>query len=345
MSNEQFIKVTKQDAILFNQLSKAAIMVLIHMRFYAGANGEAYPSKATLADDTGLSIGSIKRALKELKEAGAINLKAARRTSTNVWEIGGSKIDQNGIISKPMGIKNDPQKDQKRSIGGSKMILEGIENDPLSRSKKKIQEIDPIKKISTGDTFSSKEIDYRDLWLGELWAKHAMQQGWASADVQADFDRIKEGMSLNQVRKAVKKLDSYIVEQNANGMYMGTTWHIKVRERWVSKESDKPVSRQDQQKMRHSDINVSSEVLEQIEAAARAADEASDKANAKMMAKQSDAHALWAKFRALDDYAACADAVITWYKSGACTAAIMQEAQTDAALSDFNALIMCAKYQ
>jgi hypothetical protein len=345
MTNEQFIKITKADADVFNALSKAAILILIRMRFYAGANGEAYPSKATLADDTGLSIGSIKRGLKELKEADLITLRSARRTSTNIWEIRGSKIDQKGIISKPKGIENDPLEDQKRSIGGSKMILEGIENDPLSRSKKEIKEIDPITSSTKGNFFADNdEIDLRDLWLGELWAKHAIAQGWSSGNVQGDFDKIKEGMSVLQVSKAVRKLDAFIVERNMAGIYMGTSWFAKIRDRWVGKETDKPATKYELEKMRHSTINVSREAIEQIETAAQDAQEAKERADAVAMSHQSKAHQVWAKFRSLDDYEACINACTDWYKSGACTADMLQEIQTDPALSDFNAIIITSQY-
>ncbi len=63
-----FIKITKDDAKAFQGLSKSAILILIEMRFFAGADGRAFPSKGTLVDNTGLSLGSVKRGLKELRK-------------------------------------------------------------------------------------------------------------------------------------------------------------------------------------------------------------------------------------------------------------------------------------
>tara|TARA_R110001583_G_scaffold62699_4_gene184160 strand:- start:823 stop:1950 length:1128 start_codon:yes stop_codon:yes gene_type:complete len=355
MTTDQFIKITRQDAQALQGMSKSAILILIEMRFFAGANGEAFPSKDTLSKNTGLSIGSIKRGLKELKQAGAINLKSARRTSTNVYNVEGAISDPRGIISKPL-------EDQKRSVGGSVLSFRGIENDPLSRNSKEIKEIDPIKqRIDTPDDdnnqvnflaknddndLQSFETDMRDLWLGELWAKHSMEQGWKSEDVQKDFDTIKKGLSLLQIAKSVRKLDSFISERKINGMYMGKGWVRKVRDRWAAKESDTPITAYDRNKMRLSTIAIQNEVVEEIRQDAKKAQESADRAQAVAMADKSNAGALWARFRANnDDYEACAGAVLAWVQSGGLTDELKKEIENDPQLDDFNALIHCANYQ
>ena len=300
-----FIKITKDDARAFQDLSKAAILILIEMRFFAGADGQAFPSKGTLVENTGLSLGSVKRGLKELREKGAINLKSTKRTSSNIYDVG-------GIISKPKGIKNDPSGDQKRSLRGSFLSRRGIENDPLSKLSKEIQEIDPIKE-STKPTKEIKpviidEVDLRDLWLGELWAKHATAQGWQSVDIQADFNTIKEGATVLQVSKAVRKLDSFLVERGINGVYVGRGWASKFRDRWVVKESDKPPTKYDNNKMRLSTITLVPEVVEEIKEQALQAVESSDKAQAAAMHGNGTAQTLWARFRAnTSDYEQCAN--------------------------------------
>lgn len=335
-----FIKITKDDARAFQELSKAAILILIEMRFFAGADGQAFPSKGTLAENTGLSLGSVKRGLKELREKGAINLKSTKRTSSNIYDVG-------GIISKPKGIISKPLEDQKRSDGGSFLSRRGIENDPLSRSSKEIKEIDPIKE-STKPTKEIKplindEVDLRDLWLGELWAKHATAQGWQSIDVQADFDIIKAGATVLQVSKAVRKLDSFLVERGINGVYVGRGWASKFRERWVAKESDKPPTRYDNNKMRLSTISLEPEVVEEIKEQALQAVESSDKAQAAAMDGNGKAQSLWARFRAnTSDYEQCANEVFDWVRGGNLTDEIRNEIEADPNLEDFAALIQCA---
>jgi len=335
-----FIKITKDDARAFQDLSKAAILILIEMRFFAGADGQAFPSKGTLSENTGLSIGSIKRGLKELREKGAINLKSSKRTSSNIYDVG-------GIISKPKGIENRPLEDQKRSAGGSVLSQRGIENDPLSKLSKEIQEIDPIKE-STKPTqevkpLISDKIDMRDLWLGELWAKHATAQGWASIDVQADFDFIKAGSTVLQVSKAVRKLDTYIIQNDINGMYVGRGWAAKFKDRWVAKESDKPPTKYDNNKMRLSTIILDPEVVEEIKDQALQAVESSDKAQAAAMNGNGKAQTLWARFRAnTNDYEACANQVFDWVRGGNLTEEIRKEIISDPNLEDFAALIDCA---
>lgn len=335
-----FIKITKDDARAFQGLSKAAILILIEMRFFAGADGQAFPSKGTLAENTGLSLGSVKRGLKELREKGAINLKSTKRTSSNIYDVG-------GIISKPKGIISKPLEDQKRSDGGSFLSRRGIENDPLSRSSKEIKEIDPIKE-STKPTKEIKplindEVDLRDLWLGELWAKHATAQGWQSIDIQADFDIIKAGATVLQVSKAVRKLDSFLVERGINGVYVGRGWASKFRERWVAKESDKPPTKYDNNKMRLSTISLEPEVVEEIKEQALQAVESSDKAQAAAMDGNGKAQSLWARFRAnTSDYEQCANEVFDWVRGGNLTDEIRNEIEADPNLEDFAALIQCA---
>ena len=335
-----FIKITKDDARAFQDLSKAAILILIEMRFFAGADGQAFPSKGTLVENTGLSLGSVKRGLKELREKGAINLKSTKRTSSNIYDVG-------GIISKPKGIISKPLEDQKRSDGGSFLSRRGIENDPLSRSSKEIQEIDPIKE-STKPTKEIKplindEVDLRDLWLGELWAKHATAQGWQSVDIQADFDSIKAGATVLQVSKAVRKIDTYIIEHNVNGMYVGRSWASKFRERWVAKESDKPPTKYDNNKMRLSTISLEPDVVEGIKEQALQAVESSDKAQALAMDGNGKAQTLWARFRAnTSDYEQCANEVFDWVRGGNLTDEIRNEIEADPNLEDFAALIQCA---
>ena len=335
-----FIKITKDDTRAFQDLSKAAILILIEMRFFAGADGRAFPSKGTLVENTGLSLGSVKRGLKELREKGAINLKSAKRTSSNIYDVG-------GIISKPRGIVSKPLGDQKRSLGGSFLSHRGIENDPLSRSSKEIQEIDPIKE-STKPTQEIKplindDVDLRDLWLGELWAKHATAQGWKSVDIQADFDGIKAGATVLQVSKAVRKIDTYIIENNVNGMYVGRSWAAKFRERWVFKESDKPPTKYDNNKMRLSTITLDPLVVEEIKEQALQAVESIDKAQAAAMDGNGKAQTLWARFRAnTGDYEKCANEVFDWVRGGNLTQEIRNEIEADPNLEDFAALIQCA---
>ena len=335
-----FIKITKSDAAAMQKMSKAAILILIEMRFFAGVDGQAFPSKGTLAENTGLSLGSIKRGLKELREKGAINLKSTKRTSSNIYDVG-------GIISKPKGIISKPSGDQKRSDGGSFLSRRGIENDPLSRNSKEIKEIDPIKE-STGDTekikpLISDEVDMRDLWLGELWAKHATAQGWKSVDVQKDFDAIKKGASILQVAKAVRKIDTYIIENNVNGMYVGRGWAAKFQERWVAKENDKPPSKYDNNKMRLSTISIDPVIVEDIKTQALQAVESADKAQAAAMDGKGTAQTLWARFRAnAGDYEQCANNVFNWVRDGGLNDDLRKEIVSDPNLEDFAALIDCA---
>lgn len=342
-NNEQgqknmFIKVTKEDLKAFQSLSKSAILVYFEMRFYAGIDGRAFPSKATLSDNTGLSIGSIKRALRELKEIGVIEVTNARRTSSNEYKVQSFK-------NEPEGVKSNPKEVQKKAVGGTKKSFEGIEKNPLSKDIKKKDKT--YKEIEdTHEDIISESVDIRDLWLGQLFSKHEIPQGWRSVDIQSDFDLIKNGMSVLQIAKACKKFDHWITERNVAGIYMGTgNWARKFRERWVSKESDTPLSKYDQNKMYRSTLKIDSEFVEELKSEANSNVIELKKQRDIAMEGQSLARSLWANFRKANSYHDCANNVFEWVISGQCTSEILEQIKNDSQLKDFLALIDCADMQ
>ena len=346
-----FIKITKDDARAFRNLSKAAILVLIEMRFYAGKDGRAFPLQETIAESTGLSLGSVKRAIKDLKEIGELSIKHKKRKGSNVYNTGG--IKKNNEVTKliPQKVSDltpekvsdlTPQENKTDTSKVTNLIPEGNKTDTpnIIRSK----EIDPIKEKAKLNKeikpLINDEVDLRDLWLAELWAKQSTPQGWRSLEVQKDFDMIKEGATVLQVSKAVRKLDSFLVERGINGVYMGRVWANMVRERWILKESDEPISKRDIYKMSHSKISLDPEVVEDVKDQALQAAESSDKAQAAAMDGNGKAQTLWARFRAnTSDYEQCANEVFEWVASGGLTDEIQDQIYADPNLEDFAALV------
>lgn len=72
------------DLITDKRLSSHSVRVWCRLDKYAGKNGQAFPSRAALANDLGLSLDIIKRALAQLAQTGWI--KRTRRPGTNVWD-------------------------------------------------------------------------------------------------------------------------------------------------------------------------------------------------------------------------------------------------------------------
>jgi DNA-binding FadR family transcriptional regulator len=64
------------------RLSSHAVRVWARLDKYAGKNGRAFPSRQTLADDLGLSVTTVKRALIELVETGWIT---RNKAAGNIW--------------------------------------------------------------------------------------------------------------------------------------------------------------------------------------------------------------------------------------------------------------------
>lgn len=346
-----FIKITKKDAEAFRDLSKAAILVLIEMRFYAGKDGRAFPLQETISESTGLSLGSVKRAIKELKEIGELSIKHKKRKGSNVYNTGGIKknnevtnlIPQKVSDLTPQKVSDlTPESNKSNTPKVTNLIPESNKSDTpnIIRSK----ELDPINKKAKlkeqTKPIINDEVDLRDLWLAELWAKQSTPQGWRSLEVQKDFDLIKEGASVLQVSKAVRKLDSFLTERGINGVYMGRVWASMVRDRWILKESNEPITKRDIYKMRHSNITLDPEVVEDVKDQAIQAAENNDKAQAAAMDGNGKAQTLWARFRAnTSDYEQCANAVFDWVASGGLTEEIQDQIYADPNLEDFAALV------
>lgn len=66
----KWTKITQDEIAALHMTAESAVYFMLKM--YMGTNGIAYPSAATLADKTGLSIHSVRAARKKLLEKGLI---------------------------------------------------------------------------------------------------------------------------------------------------------------------------------------------------------------------------------------------------------------------------------
>ena len=341
---EQFTPVTHSDIQTMSELPKASILVWLKLRIYAGQNGKAYPTRAKIAEDLGLSLPSVNRAFQDLEKRSMI-----------------TKINNHGVIKNAQYmIKNDQslirndQSNRSKMISGTdqKRSVDVIKNDQQNKESNKENNKENNIACSKGNTSSfaferaatsAAQVealdgsDERDLWLAELWAKHATTQGWISSDVAKDFAMIKEGLEVVQVAKVVRKLDAYIEREQCNGMYQGQGWARKIKERWCAKES-KSVSNYDRKKMRESTIMIGQD-KERAQEEAQEHQEQIKKAAAVSKATKSKAHALWADFVArFDSYEERANAVFEWRRKGGLTDEIREEIKSDPDLFDFDML-------
>ena len=341
---EQFTPITHTDIQTMSEMPKASILVWLKLRIYAGQNGKAYPTRSKIAEDLGLSIPSVNRAFQDLEKRSMI-----------------TKINSHGVIKNAQYmIKNDQSlirndhsnrsemisgTDQKRSVD---VIKNDQQNKESNKESNKENNIACSKDNTSSFAFeraasSAADVealdgsDERDLWLAELWAKHATTQGWISSDVSKDFAMIKEGLEVIQIAKVVRKLDAYIIREQCNGMYQGKGWARKIRDRWCAKES-KSVSKYDRKKMSESTIMIGQE-KQQAEREAQEHQEQIKRASAVSKATKSKAAALWADFVArFDNYEERANAVFEWRRSGGLTDEVRKEIKADPDLFDFDML-------
>lgn len=121
------------DLVIDKRLSHLAVRLWVRLDKYAGKDGDAFPSRARLADDLGVSKGGIARALAELAHAGWITRRP--RTAGGVWntELNDQpRQDPDSHLSRPQPTsesaptqirvaEGDPTKDTKERAGESRV--------------------------------------------------------------------------------------------------------------------------------------------------------------------------------------------------------------------------------
>ena len=340
----QFTPITHNDIQTMSEMPKASILVWLKLRIYAGQNGKAYPTRSKISQDLNMSIYSINRAFQDLEKRGMIKKTKSHGVIKNAQYMikNDQSLSKNDHSNRSEMINGA---DQKRSVALSNSDYQNKESNKennKSSNSKLNEESDPSFAFERAATSAAQVealdgSDERDLWLAELWAKHATTQGWVSSDVSKDFAMIKKGLEVIQVAKIVRKLDAYIVREQCNGMYQGRGWARKIRERWCAKESKK-VTEYDRKKMRESTIMIGQD-KERVEKEAQEHQKHISKARAVSKVTKSKAAALWANFVArFDNYEERANAVFEWRRKGGLTDEIRKEIKADPDLFDFDML-------
>ena len=341
-----FTQVTHNDVAILATLPKASILVWLKIRIYAG-KGKAYPTRSKMAEELGMSLPSINRAFRDLESR-----KLIKKVSSNV------KNNSYTVIKNDrQEIKND-QSDSSKKINRNdqKRSVDMIENDQSytnrednrfnnsgsNRSTKldtKNQEKDSLsfseRAALAASSQSIESTDEQDRWIGALWAKHSIEQGWRSNDIREDIDMLKKGLSVIQVAKAVRKIDAYIVSNKCSGIYRGLSWARKMRDQWFERESPQ-VSDYDRKKMSASDIMiVSTDKSAQHDQAGK--EEPIKKEGPRGATR---AHQVWYGFVSKHpDYEQQAEAVLAWRRAGGGDDELINEAAKHEDLTGFHALL------
>lgn len=341
-----FTPVTHNDVAILATLPKASILVWLKIRIYAG-KGKAYPTRAKMAEELDISLPSINRAFRDLEKRCLIKKTSAHEVVKN----NAYTVIKNDLLT----IKND-QSNSSEMISGNdqKRSTDMINSDYHNRTSNKTNNIKSNRstKLDTKDkreaslSFNERaalaaspqsieSIDEQDKWIGALWSKHSIEQGWRSTDIREDMDMLKKGLSVIQVAKAVRKIDSYIVSNKCSGIYRGLSWARKMRDQWFERESEK-VTEYDVKKMSASDIMIGSTDKPT----------STDKQEQEKPIKKegprgtTKAHEIWYRFvNKHTDYEQQAEAVLAWRRAGGGNDDLINEAAKHEDLVAFHALL------
>ena len=341
-----FTQVTHQDVAILATLPKASILVWLKIRIYAG-KGKAYPTRSKMAEELDMSLPSINRAFRDLEKRCLI-----KKASTHeVIKNNAYTVIKNDLLT----IKND-QSDSSEMISGTdqKRSVDMIKNDQQNRTSNITNNItsnrgtDLDTKNQEKDSLSISEraalaaspqsidsTDEQDKWIGALWAKHSLEQGWRSNDIRKDIDILKKGLSVIQVAKAVRKIDAFIVTNQCSGIYRGLSWARKMRDQWFAKEKPQ-VTDYDKKKMRASDIMIGST----DEATQHGKEEQEKPIKKEGPRGTTRAHKVWSDFVAgHDTYEQQAEAVLAWRRNGGGSNELIEQAAQHEDLAGFHALL------
>jgi hypothetical protein len=120
-------------------LSTTAERALFALTAYADKDtGECWPGQTTLAADLGVSVGTVKKGLRELlRKTVVTRVPNNRATNTYRLELWETPADAITPPSQEPGVENDPPKrTESTPMGGRSATSKGVENNPLTDLKK-----------------------------------------------------------------------------------------------------------------------------------------------------------------------------------------------------------------
>lgn len=222
MSNNKkpFTQITLEDLAGLRGLGASSILVYMALRIYGGRDSRAWPSQERVASDLGMPIGSVRRALAQLRDKKAI-VKTSAKTKSPTYQIRDvdiadmrcqEKADDRGSEIPVSQIRDvniaDTRSEYRRydhqididkeniqlitKLNSSKTDLI-IETEEIEESEEQEIEIEYPNLISfeeiqrMNDSFNAKKgdsiessLDELDILFVKLWKRHSVTQGWIS---------------------------------------------------------------------------------------------------------------------------------------------------------------------
>ena len=352
MSNKTkpFTQITHAELAGMRGLGASSILVYMALRIYGGKDSRAWPSQDRIAEDLRMPIGSVRRALGQLRERKAI-VKTDAKTKSPTYRIRDLSIadmrsqkESDDLTSEiPTSQIRDPSIADMRSddLGSEIQIYKEYikENIHLIKNDSENRSVDLVD-AKKGESIDSPVMGQNDLLFVELWNKHSLNFGMRSTggNPLSDWPKIKEGFGVYQIERGLKTLD---IKMSASThpwpSYQDRRWVLKIRQ-WIGREPNTPPTSRERSYLSTA-INIGPDRLEEHHKEAREAKEAAEKAQAVAMQPTSAARGLWREFRLNnEEWSALVAAVQKWQRTFL-TEKIRQEIEQDPLLEDFALII------
>ena len=350
-NTKPFTKVTLEGLAGLRGLGASSILVYYALRIYGGKDSRAWPSQERIASDLGMPIGSVRRAMAQLRDKKAI-VKTDAKTKSPTYQIRDVNIADMRCQEKPDDLGSEMSRSQMLDPSIADMRSEDRRSDrqidkvidkenihlinKAHSTPKQIDSTDNKKREST----DSLEMDELDLLFVELWNKHSSAHGMTArgGNPIQDWRQVKARVGTHQAKRGLKTLD---LKMSASGRawqsFAGGRWVLKL-EAWIKREDDKPIDRRESKYLAGS-IEVDRRDLNKHRQEAREAQEANERAQAIALQPTTAARGLWRQFR-LNNQEWCdlVDAVQKW-KQTFLTEELREEIEGDPALEDFAMII------
>tara|TARA_R100001015_G_C4616770_1_gene172977 strand:+ start:199 stop:1266 length:1068 start_codon:yes stop_codon:yes gene_type:complete len=350
-NTKPFTQINLEDLAGLRGLGASSILVYMALRIYGGKDSRAWPSQERISKDLNMPIGSVRRAMAQLRKQEAI-IKTDAKTKSPTYQIRDLSIADMRCQKKPEDLNCEIPVSQIRDVNIADTRSEDLRSDPLiykeyikenihlinktHSTPKQIDSTDNKKRESS----DSLEMDELDLLFVELWNKHSVTHGMTakSGNPIQDWKRVKERVGIHQAERGLKTLD---LKMSASGRawqsFAGGRWVLKL-EAWIKREDEKPIDRRDSKYLSGS-IEVDRRDLNKHRQEAREAKEANERAQAIALESDTASRGLWREFRLNNqEWSDLVDAVQKW-KQTFLTEELRKEIENDPHLEDFAMII------
>lgn len=180
----QYGKIFLSDIELLQGAGGAEALIYMTLSIHAfNSQRIAFPTVKTMQQITGLSRGSVLRALSKLKERGAITERGKTHIGVVKYLVGGSTSDTSGGSKSDTGLKSDTGEGSKSDTGEVQNLI------PIKHNLK--ENTKNIIASYSKENLERDEILFLQLW--EKWNSHNMTR-WESSEPLKQYKLLRSSM-------------------------------------------------------------------------------------------------------------------------------------------------------